>query len=77
MNYLFGREFQQLVLGSKDSPAYHGQATLPKWLILGTRLIRSSKQSHFWQPDWFLQEHLGEESHWSRRSMLPDGGRDL
>ena len=27
MNYVFGREFQELVQGSKDSPAYHGQAT--------------------------------------------------
>jgi endonuclease/exonuclease/phosphatase family metal-dependent hydrolase len=65
MNYVFGREFQELVQGSKDSPAYHGQATLSKWPILNPRLIRFSKQSHFWQPHWFLpkiepfQERLG------------------
>jgi endonuclease/exonuclease/phosphatase family metal-dependent hydrolase len=33
MNYVFGREFEELVQGSKDSPAYHGQATLSKWPI--------------------------------------------
>jgi endonuclease/exonuclease/phosphatase family metal-dependent hydrolase len=65
MNYVFGREFQELVQGSKDSPAYHGQATLSKWPILKPRLIRFSRQSHFWQPHWFLpkiepfQERLG------------------
>jgi endonuclease/exonuclease/phosphatase family metal-dependent hydrolase len=65
MNYVFGREFQELVQGSKDSPAYHGQATLSKWPISKPRLIRFSRQSHFWQPRWFLpnrepfQERLG------------------
>jgi len=65
MNYAFGREFQELVQGSKTSPAYHGQAILSKWPILNPRLIRFSKQSHFWQPHWFLpkiepfQERLG------------------
>jgi endonuclease/exonuclease/phosphatase family metal-dependent hydrolase len=65
MNYVFGREFQELVQGSKDSPAYHGQATLSKWPISKPHLIRFSRQSHFWQPHWFLpnrepfQERLG------------------
>src|SRR5215813_12235806 len=65
MDYVFGREFQELVQGSKDSPAYHGQATLSKWPISNPRLIRFSKQSHFWAPHWFLpriepfQERLG------------------
>ena len=65
MNYVFGREFQELVQGSEDSPAYHGQATLSKWPISKPRLIRFSRQSHFWQPRWFLpniepfQERLG------------------
>ena len=30
---MFGREFQELVQGSKNDPAYHGQATLAKWPI--------------------------------------------
>ena len=65
MNYVFGREFQELVQGSKSSPAYHGQATLSKWPISNSRVIRFSRQSHFWQPHWFLpriepfQERLG------------------
>jgi endonuclease/exonuclease/phosphatase family metal-dependent hydrolase len=65
MNYVFGREFEELVQGSKESPAYHGQATLSKWPISNPRLIRFSKQSRFWQPHWFLpnmepfQERLG------------------
>src|SRR5277367_3169158 len=54
MNYVFGCEFQELVQGSKDSPAYHGQATLSKWPISNPRLIRFSKQSRFWEPRWFL-----------------------
>jgi endonuclease/exonuclease/phosphatase family metal-dependent hydrolase len=65
MNYVFGREFQELVQGSKASPAYHGQAILAKWPISNSRLIRFSRQSHFWQPHWFVpniepfQERLG------------------
>jgi endonuclease/exonuclease/phosphatase family metal-dependent hydrolase len=54
MNYVFGREFEELVQGSKSSPAYHGQAILSKWPISNPRLIRFSKQSNFWQPHWFL-----------------------
>src|SRR6266704_595454 len=65
MNYVFGREFQELVQGSKTSPAYHGQAVLTRWPLSNPRLIRFSRQSHFWQPRWFLpniepfQERLG------------------
>jgi endonuclease/exonuclease/phosphatase family metal-dependent hydrolase len=65
MNYVFGREFEELVQGSKDSPAYHGQATLSRWPISKSRLIRFSRQSNFWQPRWFLpriepfQERIG------------------
>ena len=65
MDYVFGREFEELAQGSEASPAYHGQATLSKWPISNPRLIRFSRQSHFWQPRWFLpriepfQERLG------------------
>src|SRR5262245_48223894 len=31
MNYVFGREFEELTQGSKANPAYHGQATLSRW----------------------------------------------
>jgi endonuclease/exonuclease/phosphatase family metal-dependent hydrolase len=56
---------QEVAQGSKSSPAYHGQATLSKWPISNSRLIRFARQSHFWQPHWFLpkiepfQERLG------------------
>lgn len=65
MNYIFGREFQELAQGSKASPAYHGQATLSRWPLSNSRIIRFQKQSSFWRPHWFLpdvppfQERLG------------------
>ena len=65
MNYVFGLEFQELTQGSKDHPAYHGQATLSRWSISNPRLIRFRRQSGFWRPHWFLpqiqpfQERLG------------------
>jgi endonuclease/exonuclease/phosphatase family metal-dependent hydrolase len=65
MNYVFGREFQELVQGSKIDPAYQGQAIFSKWPISGSRLIRFSRQSNFWKPHWFVprmqpfQERLG------------------
>lgn len=65
MNYVFGREFQELTQGSADSPAYHGQTTLSRWPLSKPRIIFFKKQSGFWRPRWFLpdiaplQERLG------------------
>src|SRR5260370_18356697 len=56
MNYVFGREFQELTQASKSSPAYHGQAPLSRWPLSGSRIIRFQKQSHFRCPHWFLPE---------------------
>jgi len=56
MDYVFGREFQELTQGSRSSPAYHGQATLSRWPLSNSRIIRFQKQSNFWRPRWFLPE---------------------
>jgi endonuclease/exonuclease/phosphatase family metal-dependent hydrolase len=40
LNYVFGREFVELTQGSDTSPAYHGQATLSRWKISNSRIIR-------------------------------------
>src|SRR5260370_11639877 len=65
MNYVFGREFEELTQGSRNSPAYHGQATLSRWRLSNPRVIRFRRQSNFWRPRWFLprmepfQERIG------------------
>jgi len=65
MNYIFGREFEELTQGSRTSPAYHGQATLSRWRLKNAHVIRFRCQSGFWRPRWFLprtepfQERLG------------------
>jgi endonuclease/exonuclease/phosphatase family metal-dependent hydrolase len=65
MNYVFGREFQELTQGSRSSPAYHGQATLSRWPLSNPRVVRFQRQSNFWRPHWFLpdiepfQERIG------------------
>jgi len=65
MNYVFGREFQELTQGATDSPAYHGQATLSRWPLSNPRILRFNRQSNFWRPRWYLpdieplQERLG------------------
>ena len=65
MNYVFGREFQELTQGSRTSPAYHGQATLSRWPLSKPRILRFHQQSNFWRPRWFLpdiepfQERIG------------------
>jgi endonuclease/exonuclease/phosphatase family metal-dependent hydrolase len=56
MNYVFGLEFQELSQGSRASPAYHGQATLSRWPLSNSRIIRFHRQSSFWRPHWFLPE---------------------
>jgi len=65
LNFVFGKEFEELTQGSKSSPAYQGQATLSPWPIKNARLIRFQKQTNFWEPHWYLpriepfQERLG------------------
>ena len=54
MNYVFGREFEELTQGSRTSPAYHGQATLSRRHLTNPRVIRFRRQSNFWRPRWFL-----------------------
>lgn len=56
MDYVFGREFQELTQGSRASPAFHGQATLSRWPLSNPRIIRFQRQSNFWRPHWFLPE---------------------
>jgi endonuclease/exonuclease/phosphatase family metal-dependent hydrolase len=65
MHYAFGWEFQELAEGTRHSPAYTGQATLSRWPISGSRVIRFQAQSRFWFPKWYkpniplFQERLG------------------
>jgi len=56
MNYVFAREFQELTKGSNASPAFHGQATVSRWPLLNSRIIRFQRQ-YFWDPHWFLPEN--------------------
>ena len=81
LNYVFGREFQELTQGSQTSPAYHGQATLSRWPLSNPRILRFHRQSNFWRPRWFLpdiepfQERIG-----GRMALISDvciGGRTL
>ena len=53
LNYVFGREFQELRAGC-ISPAYHGLATLSPWPISSGRIIRFRRQSGFWRSRWYV-----------------------
>jgi endonuclease/exonuclease/phosphatase family metal-dependent hydrolase len=65
MHYVFGCEFEELAQGTPASPAYHGQATLARWPLPVSSILRFHKQSDFWRPRWFipslapLQRRLG------------------
>ena len=54
LNYVFGKEFQELNAGCGGSPAYHGLATLSPWPISNGRVIRFRRQSDFWKPRWYV-----------------------
>ena len=54
LNYVFGVEFQELGQGSRDAPAYHGQAVLSALPIRSSYILRFVNQSDFWQPRWYL-----------------------
>ncbi len=81
LNYVIGREFQELTQGPRTSPAYHGQATLSPWPLSQPRIIRFRRQSSFWRPRWFLPEiqPLQERSggRMALVSSLSVGGRVL
>jgi len=81
MNYVFGREFEELTQESRGSHAYQGQATLSRWPISNARLIRFREQSTFWRPHAYMprwpifQERLG-----GRMALAADvqiGGRTI
>src|SRR5579862_2373501 len=55
LNYVFGKEFQELGAGSGVG-AYHGQATLSPWPLSNGRIIRFQRQSHFWKPRWYIPQ---------------------
>jgi len=54
LNYAWGMEFQELSEGSPAVPAYQGMATLSRWPISKSRVIRFRRQSTFWQPRWYV-----------------------
>jgi endonuclease/exonuclease/phosphatase family metal-dependent hydrolase len=54
MNYVFGCEFEELSQRRYGMPAYHGQATLSRFPLLNSRILRFHCQSRFWLPRWFI-----------------------
>jgi endonuclease/exonuclease/phosphatase family metal-dependent hydrolase len=54
LNYIFGREFEELAQGTEASPAYHGQTTLSRLPLSNPRILRFREQSTFWRPRWFV-----------------------
>ncbi len=54
VNYVFGYEFEELSQGQNGTRAYHGQATLSRFPILNSRILRFHRQSRFWLPRWFI-----------------------
>ncbi len=54
MNYVFGREFEELGQGNCVCPAFHGQTTLSRFPLSNPRILRFRRQSKFWQPRWFV-----------------------
>ncbi|HTP31528.1 MAG TPA: endonuclease/exonuclease/phosphatase family protein [Candidatus Acidoferrales bacterium] len=56
MNFVFGKEFQELSEGSQAFPAFQGQATLSPWPLSRGRMIQFRDQSNFWHPRWYVPE---------------------
>jgi endonuclease/exonuclease/phosphatase family metal-dependent hydrolase len=64
-NYAFGVAFDELGQSVEGKPAYQGQATLCRWPLAKSRILRFHRQSNWWKPhSWipntpFLQRRLG------------------
>ena len=65
LNYVYGPEYQEMAEGVRGNRAYTGQATLSRWPIRNSRVIRFTAQSGFWEPRWYkpnlpvFQERIG------------------
>ena len=53
-NYVFGVEFRELSQGSDSEPAFQGQAIFTRRPISRPRILRFARQSHFWEPHWYV-----------------------
>ena len=78
MNYVFGCEFEELSQRHNALPAYHGQATLSRFPLLNSRILRFHRQSGFWLPRWFIpriepfQRRLGGRMALISQIVLPE-----
>lgn len=54
MDYVFGREFEELSHTGEGPPAYHGQTTLSRLPLSSPHILRFRRQSSFWRPRWFI-----------------------
>lgn len=54
MNYLFGGSYQELSQGTRDRPAYLGQAILTRLPLRSSRVLRFQRQTKFWNRSRFL-----------------------
>jgi len=54
MNYVFGCEYEELAQRRDGKPAFHGQATLSRFPLSNSRILKFHRQSSFWLPRWFI-----------------------
>ncbi len=54
LSYLFAAEFEELGQGSRDAPAYHGQAILTALPAASPRVIRFQRQTGYWRPRGYM-----------------------
>lgn len=54
LNFVFGREFEELGQARDSVAAYHGQATLSRLPLSNARVLRFQCQSGFWRPRWYV-----------------------
>ena len=78
LNYVYGCEFEELSQGHNGVHAYHGHATLSRFPISNSRILRFHHQSRFWFPRWFIprlrpfQRRLGGRMVLVSHIKLPD-----
>jgi endonuclease/exonuclease/phosphatase family metal-dependent hydrolase len=73
MNYVFGREFEELGQGHRGIPAFHGQTTLSRFPLSHSRILRFRRQSTFWHPRWFIPPLQGlQRRHGARMALVSE-----
>lgn len=72
MPYAFGQAFEEVNQGTKENPAYQGQATFSKFQIVSKRVLTFAHQTGFWKPEPYLPSWTPQRRNGGRVALITE-----